>query len=228
MLRTILGEDITRWVLGWRCPPGPLKDYYRTDTATIDTPYNQVEMLAIDIETTGLDPLADEIVSVGFVPVIRGRIRLEDAQYHLVRPERAVSESSAKVHGLLDDALQQAAPLADIMPHVLAAMTGRIGIAHHAAVETGFLSQACRQLWGYGLEAPFLDTLAMEHRLMSRHNQGIADGALKLAACRARYNLPRLKVHDALSDALGCAELFLAQAAHSSGRKPAAIRDLMT
>lgn len=227
MLAKFLGPDAARWVLGWRCPPGPLKDYYRQDTATVDTPYPGVEMLAVDIETTGLDPGQDEIVSIGFVPVSRGRVVLAGAQHHLVRPNREVGDAAAKVHRLLDDQLREAAPIAAVLPLFLAALKGRYAIAHHAPVERGFLSRACQRLWGQPLEVPFLDTLALEHRLLSRRNQAIADGALKLAACRERYGLPRLRVHDALADALGCAELFLAQAAHCSGKKPAALRDLL-
>lgn len=227
MLAKILGPDMARWVLGWRSPPGALKDYYRTDTPTVDKPYTQVEMLAVDIETTGLDAEKDEIVSIGYVPIIGGRIVLAEAQHHLVRPECQVGDEAAKVHRLLDDQLQSAAPIADILPLFLTALRGRFGVAHHALVERGFLSRACRKVWGQKLEVPFLDTLALEHRLMTRRNQSIGDGALKLAACRERYGLPRLRVHDALSDALGCAELLLAQAAHCSGKKPAAMRDLL-
>jgi DNA polymerase-3 subunit epsilon len=227
MLTRILGPDTARWVLRWRCPAGPLKNYYKLDTPTLDTPYTKAEFLAVDIETTGLDHNSDEILSIGFVPLIGGRAVLAQAEYYLVRPEGDVCPESAKVHRLTDDQLAHADPIASILPNFLAALTGRVGVAHNAAIEKGFLSKACERIWGVRLEVPFIDTLAVEHRLMTRRNQAITDGLLKLANCRTRYGLPRLRVHDALSDALGCGELLLAQAAHCSGKKPAALRDLM-
>ncbi len=48
----LLGGDLIRWCLALRCPPGPLKSYYRTDTPTLDTPYTRAEFLAVDLETT--------------------------------------------------------------------------------------------------------------------------------------------------------------------------------
>lgn len=227
MWSRVLGRDVCRWILARRCPPGPLQTYYRTDTPTLDTPYTHAEFLAIDLETTGLDRQQDEIVSIGFVPIIGGRVRLAEAQHHLVRSPRPVSDAAAIVHGLLDDQLESAAPLAEAMPLLLKALTGRIPIAHHARFERDFLSRACRQIYGQPLVVPWIDTLALAKRRKDRYDEPIANGTLQLAACRPRYGLPRYRAHDALSDALAAAELFLAQAAEYGGKKPAQLRDLL-
>jgi len=224
----LLGGDVIRWILAARCPPGPLKSYYRTDTPTLDTPYTRAEFLAVDLETTGLDRHRDDIVSIGFVPIVAGRVRLADAEHHLVRPQQPVSDAAAKIHGLLDDRLAAADPLAAALPRLLKAMTGRIPVAHHTAVERTFLSRACRDLFGHRLAVPWICTLALARRRAVRHSAAIPDGALRLGACREVYGMPRHHSHNALSDALACAELFLAQAAESSGRKPVALRDLIT
>ncbi len=224
----LLGGDVVRWILALRCPPGPLKAYYRTDTPTLDTPYTRAEFLAVDLETTGLDRRRDEIVSIGFVPVREGRARLAEAEHHLVRPTCPVGDAAAKVHGLLDDRLAAAEPLAEVLPRLLAALTGRIPIAHHAAVEREFLDRACREVYGYPLAVPWIDTLALARRRKALVGVPVADGALRLAACREAYGMPRHRSHNAVSDALACAELFLAQAATGSGRAPAPLRDLIT
>ncbi len=224
----LLGGDLIRWSLALRCPPGPLKAYYRTDTPTLDTPYTRAEFLAVDLETTGLDPHRDEIVSIGFVPIREGRVRLAEAGHHLVRPTCPVGDAAAKIHGLLDDRLAEAEPLAAVLPRLLAALTGRIPIAHHAAVEREFLSRACRAVYGHRLAVPWVDTLALAKRRKAMGGVPVAEGALRLGACREAYGMPPHRSHNAVSDALACAELFLAQAATSSGRAPAALRDLIT
>ncbi len=227
VLRSLVGSDMTRWWLGFRAAEGPLKDYYRTDTATLDRPYDEVDCLAIDLETTGLDPANDEILSVGFVPIVAGRIRLAQAETILIRPTRPVSHESVVVHGLTEAQLVDAPPLKDAMPRILAALTGRVPVAHHARVEREFLSKACRRLYGFPLETPFIDTMALERRALERKGKPVGPGDLKLGACRARYGLPRYRAHDALRDALAAGELFLAQAALGSGRKKTELRDLV-
>lgn len=224
----LLGGDLIRWSLALRCPPGPLKSYYRTDTPTLDTPYTRAEFLAVDLETTGLDRRLDQIVSVGFVPIREGRVRLAEAEHHLVRPTRPVGDAAAKIHGLLDDKLAEAEPLGVVLPRLLAALTGRIPVAHHAAVEREFLSRACRELYGHRLAVPWIDTLALAQRRKAMGGVPVAGDSLRLDACREAYGMPRHRSHNAVSDALACAELFLAQAATSSGRTPAALRDLIT
>lgn len=227
MWEKLLGTDLGRWVLAWRCAPGPLKDYYKVDTPVFDTPVDEANLLAVDIEATGLDSMQDEIVSIGFVPIVRGRILLAEAGYVVVRPERPVSEEAARTHGLLDGRLAEAARLEDVLPTFLQALTGRLPVAHHAPTEQAFLSRACEKLYGHPLLVPYLDTIAIERRRLDPGREGRGEGGLNLAACRERYNLPRYRAHDALSDAVAAAELFLAQAAHYGGRKAPALRDLM-
>ncbi len=224
----LLNSDLVRRSLALRCPPGPLKEYYRAPAPRLDLPYTAAAFLAVDVETTGLDPRADAIVSIGYVPIVGGRILLAQAGCHLVRPDRPVSDEAAKVHGLTDEVLAAAAPLADALPPLLAAMAGRVPLAHHAPIERAFLSRACRAVYGAPLAAPWLCTLALARRRLARADTPIAEGELRLAACRTRAGLPHRRAHDALSDALAAAELFLAQASRASGRKPARVRELMT
>lgn len=219
-LKALGGEDLVRWTLAARRRGTPLGDYYRRDTPTLDKPWEEVEFLAVDLETTGLDPATDSIVSIGWVPVIKGGVVLAQARHHLVRPPRPMPEPSAVLHGILDDTAQAAPDLADVMPSFLLALKGRIPVAHHAAAERGFLNAACQSLYGAPLVVPYVDTLALEGALMNRRGATIAPGSLRLAACRERYGLPRYRAHDALVDALACAELLLAQVAHMAPTPP--------
>lgn len=51
--------------------------------------------------------------------------------------------------------------------------------------------------------------------------------ALNLEKCRHRYNLPDYSNHNALTDAMATAELFLAQINHISSGKPLAVKSLL-
>ena len=85
-------------------------------------------------------------------------------------------------------------------------------------VEHGFFDQACRRLYGQPLLVRVADTQVLARRALDRGNQSYGGGDLRLAALRSRYHLPRYPAHNALSDALAAAELFLALTARHGAR----------
>lgn len=224
---------LKRWIdriLGRAAPardaaPGPLAEFLSHPRPAANTPVNEAEFLAIDLETSGLDPETDEILSIGYVPIVAAAVRLDQAGYFLVRPQRPVPEKTAVIHGLLDGHLEDAPGLDTVLPQVLLALTGRVPVAHHCQIERGFLDAACTRLYGTAPKLRFMDTLAIERRSLGRRGKEIKRGDLRLAAVRERYGLPRYGAHNALTDALAAAELFLAQASHAAGRGTARIAD---
>jgi DNA polymerase-3 subunit epsilon len=106
------------------------------------------------------------------------------------------------------------------MTEVLQALAGRVLLAHHVRVEYGFLDRACRRLYGQPLLVRVADTQVLARRALERGNQNYGGGELRLGALRSRYHLPRYPAHNALSDALAAAELFLALTArHRPGHR---------
>jgi DNA polymerase-3 subunit epsilon len=87
-----------------RVAPGPLRDALVVPLPDADVATGQLPLLAVDIETTGLDAGRDRVLSIGWVPVDGRGVVLAGARYRVVRPEgdQAVG-SSATVHGLTDD-----------------------------------------------------------------------------------------------------------------------------
>jgi predicted RNA-binding Zn ribbon-like protein len=63
-------------------------------------PWEEVDLVALDFEATGLDFARDVIVSFGVVPVRGGRVVLADAQHQLVDPDVPPSAISQKIHEL--------------------------------------------------------------------------------------------------------------------------------
>ncbi|WP_293770830.1 exonuclease domain-containing protein [uncultured Corynebacterium sp.] len=178
----------------------------------LSTPVAELELLAVDMETTGVDPRRDSIVSIGWVPVRRGIIDFSGAGYTLVRGA-SVGES-ALVHGITDDALEHGADPADALAQLRDALDGKALLAHFAALEVGFLEQALGRTLGVAV----VDTFAIERRHMERMGTYPRGEDLRLARVRERYALPTYRNHNALTDAQACAELYLAQVAASTAR----------
>jgi DNA polymerase III subunit epsilon len=207
--------------------PGPIRDYLVASKTDPKTPLAELKLLAVDLETTGLNPARDQILSIGFVPVTGGRVDLAGAGQVLVRPSVEVGDS-ATFHGLTDDALANALGLAEALDVVFTALAGRVLLAHHSAIETGFLGRACNTVHGFRPRFDAVDTMALQFQLLS---QGFDDepppGSLRLNAARSQYGLPRYAAHDALTDALACAELYLAQVAELEAIRPRTLRSVL-
>jgi DNA polymerase-3 subunit epsilon len=202
-----------KWQLR-RAPPGPLHDYLSRPFPAAATDYRKVEYLAIDLETTGLDVAHDLILSVGYVVVRGASIDLSSARHRVVRIDRSIPEATAIIHQITDDEAAGGDELSEVMDELLHCLAGRVMIAHHARIETGFLTHACKRLWNRKLLVPVVDTQTLAYRTFERRQIPFKGADLRLHALGDRYNLPRYGAHNALSDALASAELFLAQAAY--------------
>lgn len=190
---------------------GPLAQFYRTPSPTPGTALTELDLLAVDVETTGLKPQQHQLVSIGWVPINRGIIDLSGAGYVILRGSEGFTVGpSAVIHQLTDDELAAGIDHETALTQLLQALQGRVLLAHFAAIETEFLSHACRRHFQAPLEVPVIDTFALERRRMERMSTYPRGEDLRLARVRERFGLPRYASHNALTDALACAELYLA------------------
>ncbi|WP_291314714.1 exonuclease domain-containing protein [Corynebacterium sp. UBA2622] len=181
---------------------------FRRKKSTLDGAH----LLAVDVETTGLRPGRDQLVSVGWVPVTDRVIELSGARRFLVAG--AEVGESATLHGVTDDDIAlDGVDLAVILDELDRALEGRLLLAHYAEMETGFLGHAYRRARGRVRrfrESEVVDTFALERRHMECMGTYPRGEDLRLARVRRRYGLPDYGNHDALTDAIACAELYLA------------------
>jgi DNA polymerase III subunit epsilon len=191
------------------------------------TDYREVEYLAIDLETTGLNIAEDLILSVGYVDVRGTAIDLSTARHRVVRIDRSIPEATAVIHQITDDEAAGGGELDEILAELLEALAGKVMIAHHARIERGFLTNACKRLWKQGLIVPVVDTQTLALRTFERRQIPFKGSDLRLHALGDRYNLPRYGAHNALSDALASAELFLAQAAYRDNGNGLPLKDFL-
>ena len=203
---------------------GPAREYAVTGLPAESTPAGELRLLAVDIETTGLDARVDQILSLGFVPVDGYGVQLAGARHIHVRPREghAGVGASAAIHGLTDDQVAGGIAPAEALDLLFEALTGRVLLAHYAAIEVGFLGALCRAAYGCDLPVRTVDTLELGRRQLPAHREP-APGALRLWSLRTRFGLPVYAAHNALLDALACAELYLAQVAELESASATAV-----
>jgi len=89
----------------------------------------------LDLETTGLDPTADEILEIGILDD-SGAVLLDS----LVKPTRLRQWPDAqRIHGITPAAVADAPTLAELRPRIVAAVTGARVVIYNAPFDSGFL-----------------------------------------------------------------------------------------
>lgn len=227
MLAFLRGPEAKRKRLYGKAPSGPLKEYLSLPFPETRSDIYSVPLVSVDFETTGLDCRKDRILSIGHVELAGGEILLGSALHTLIRPESFLNEDSVVIHRITDDAAAVGESLEASIAALLASLAGKVMLAHHAAIERGFLQQACRHLYGMAPVIPAIDTLMLARKWLARRNKEAGQGELRLYALREKYGLPRYQAHNALSDALATAELFLAQIEHMDASKPPTLGSLL-
>lgn len=203
-----------------QCQHSSIKDFYIQAPADKTQTVKELQFVALDFETTGLNYNNDDIVSVGLVPFDHRRIYCRQSRHWLVKPQRKLAEESIVIHGITHSEVSDAPDFSDIIEPLLTALTGKVIVVHYAPIERHFLYQALQARVGEGLEFAVIDTLALEQKAL-REKQGFIDrlfnkklGSVRLADSRGRYSLPAYQNHNALTDALATAELLQAQLAY--------------
>lgn len=204
-----------------RAQDDALKQFFQAPLPAPDTPVSEVPMVALDMETTGLDERRHGIVSIGVVPFTLDRISLAERRYWVVKPPRPLDEASIAYHHITHSEIAEAPDLDAILDELLSSLAGRLVVVHFRNIERPFLDAAVKSRRGEGVLFPMIDTMSLEARL---HRQtlwarfrrwlGRPPVSIRLHASRDRYGLPAYQGHHALVDALATAELLQAQIAH--------------
>jgi len=189
------------------------------------TPFEDAELVCVDIETTGLNPATADMLSIGWVLIRGGKVDLSTAESHVVKPTGNVGDS-AVVHGLTDTMVNLGMDPTQAVTRVIAALAGRVLVVHHARLDKGLLDRLCRVQFGEKLLVPIVDTLALEHRRDKRKHHLDDKRSLRLPDLRAHYNLPWYRGHDCLMDAVATAELLIAMVAAQESRDHTTLADL--
>ena len=191
--------------------------------------WNETVFWALDLETGELSPRRGEILAVGMVPIRQGAIRLAEGYSTLVRPPwaRPVSADSRKVHQILPAESRAAPPLREVLPRIDERIREGVLVIHHARLDVAFLKRAYEDLGQPWPRPKVVDTVALLLRLASR--QRFLGGShenplLNLNEARRALGLPGYPAHDALTDAVAAAELFLLLRSRLAART---LRDLV-
>ena len=227
LIRHLKGREAKRKRLLKKAPEGPLKEFLSVPLPSLDTPINQVPILALDFETTGLDAKADKLLSAGFVTLQNEQIKLGTCYHQIIKTKEQLEESNVIIHHITDEQKDQGEKLRTVIEALLHALAGKVMLVHFARIERQFLTQACLELYGMAPDFAIIDTLVIAKRQLDKRDVAYDPSELRLPNLRRKYALPDHHGHNALNDAIATAELLLAQINNKPKTDKIQLRDLI-
>ena len=185
------------------------------------TPLHLVTFVAVDVETTGLDPAKDDIVAIGAVKIQSGR-RVDEFET-LVSIDRTIPWDARRVHGISNEMVVGKPRITEALRSFLA-FAGDCTLVEHSnmAFDVGFLERA----HGGRFEMAYINTCSLSRKLFPHIPKHSLD------ACCGRFGIVNetragASLHGALSDARATADLLLRLLELAGPRYPT-LADLVT
>ena len=173
-----------------------------------DTPPSG-ECVAIDCETTGLNPREDDIVTVAAIPIRGSRIIASERFEATVRPNAKMKADAIKVHRLREKDVAEGRTMEEALPEFLRFIGSRPLVGYFLEFDMAMINKHVRRLIGIDLPNPQIEVSGLYYQ---RKYGGAPPGVqvdLGFASMIADLGLPALDQHDAFSDALLTAMMYL-------------------
>ena len=169
--------------------------------------------LALDFETTGLDPARERVVEIGAIrfmpgtgcaPGAEGRMATElGAMASLVKPGIRMPREVIAIHGITDEDVEDAPPFGEVAPALSALAAGAYIVAHNAPFDLSFLRA---ELARAGLPPPLNPVI--DTRLLAKAAfPGLS--SYRLVHLASRFGIEPGRAHRALDDARTCMDLLV-------------------
>lgn len=171
---------------------------------TDETPLSEQCFVAFDTETTGLSVQNDEIVQIGAVRILGGRIVKGEVIDTYVDPGRPIPPASTRIHGVTDAHVAGAPDIGKAGRALHDFARDAVLVAHNAPFDIGLLRKS-RSATGADWTHPVLDTVLLSAVVFGTNEEHTLD-----ALCnRLSVTIAEDKRHTALGDAQATAEVLV-------------------
>lgn len=157
--------------------------------------------LAVDLETTGLDPKREKIIEIGALRVLDGQV--QDTFHTLINPRRRLRSETMELTGITEEMVASAPDLEEVIGRFLVFSQDLPLLGHRVLFDYSFLKRAAVNR-GLKWEREGVDTLELCRVLMPPKEKKSL-----LSAC-AYYGVEGGGWHRALADAWRTHKLYQA------------------
>lgn len=122
------------------------------------------DYVLVDIETTGLSPITDEIIEIGAIKVKQNKI--VDKYNELIKVNRVISPFITNLTGITNEMLQTGKNPITVYKEFIDFIGENVIIGHNVNFDLGFLTDKCKKYINYNLTNDYVDTMYLARRLV--------------------------------------------------------------
>jgi DNA polymerase-3 subunit epsilon len=172
------------------------------------SPYDEPELVSLDLETTSLDPKSAEILSIAAVPVRGRQVILSERFERMVRTNAAIDREAVKFHRLLPSDVEHGMPAKQAALEFVDWLGERPLLGYCIGFDCMMVERAAQ--WGGGglLDGRRFDIREIYRRRVLQRNPD-DHPAQALDDILAVLDVPAVGRHTAVGDATAVAVAFL-------------------
>ena len=121
------------------------------------------DYVLVDIETTGLSPINDEIIEIGAIKVENNLI--VDSFSQLIKINRSLSPFITNLTGITNEMLRTGKMPIEVYQEFVKFVGENVIIGHNVNFDLGFLTNKCKKYIDYNLTNDYIDTLYMAKKI---------------------------------------------------------------
>ena len=122
------------------------------------------DYVLVDIETTGLSPVTDDIIEIGAIKVENNK--MVDTFNQLIKIDRSLPPFITNLTGITDEMLKTGRMPDEVFREFVNFIGESVIIGHNVNFDLGFLSNKCKKYLDYNLVNDYIDTLYLARRLV--------------------------------------------------------------
>lgn len=176
--------------------------------ATSATPLLALDAVALDTETTSLDPAKARVIEIGCIRLTAGRVDAKAKFHVLVDPGEPIPPVSTKIHGIDAEKLKGAGKFEDVWPALQEFIGGLPLIGHTIHYDFTVLANECKRI-GLNFQTPRSADVRVLAEIAAPDLSGYSMDHLA-----AWLNVEIKKRHSAMGDAETTAWIFTALVPH--------------
>ena len=180
--------------------PEDYVDYEQAGLFDDETKSFPGKYVVFDLETTGLDPLKEEIIEIGACKIVDGRIDKTFSTF--VKPSKHIPREITELTGIDDNMVKDAPTINYVMPDFYKFCDGATIVAQNTAFDMSFIHNIAKKL-SYNFDHETMDTMVMaRNKLPGLKNY-------KLGTIVDALGISLENAHRAIHDATATAKVFI-------------------
>ena len=159
-----------------------------------------MDVVVLDIETTGLSPYRHAITEIAAVKVRDGKI--VDRFHSLVNPGQPIPRFITKLTGITDDMVADAPAVKEVLPGLHDFLENAIFVGHNVGFDFKFIDYYSYKYLGKRIDNPVLCTCKLARRLLPDLP------SKRLTALCEHFAIKNEQAHRAMNDVLATTQLM--------------------